>query len=286
MLGALTRQERFLARTRGKDEARSIPEWARTHPLTENRIARAREAAAQGGLGPDEHEEVEAPFLRELDGLLYGDDPEQGFVQGRRFAHPVMRIAFEAPQGFTLTNSPQAILIEGPDGTRGEFGGAPMPPGGVEDYTQRLLRALLGETPVEAGAPVRTRVNGVPALFLPVTVQARDGAVPLTLAVYEGAGGSAFHFAMLSRPGTAPAAGLETLFRSFRLLTAEEAASLRPRRIRVARTGAGDTLQSLAARMASDAPLDLFLMLNDRTPDRPVRAGEMVKLVEFAPRQE
>ena len=38
-----------------------------------------------------------ATYLRELDGLLYGDDPAQGFVTGRRYAHPVMRIAFEAP---------------------------------------------------------------------------------------------------------------------------------------------------------------------------------------------
>jgi predicted Zn-dependent protease len=49
-----------------------------------------------------------------VDGLLYGDDPAQGFVIGRRFAHPVMRIGFEAPEGFTLTNSPQRILIEAP----------------------------------------------------------------------------------------------------------------------------------------------------------------------------
>ena len=111
MLDALGRQERFLGRTRGRDEARSIPEWARTHPLTENRISRARDAAVATGLADDALPEKETVFLREIDGLLYGDDPRQGFVIGRRFAHPVMRIGFEAPAGFTLTNSPQAILI-------------------------------------------------------------------------------------------------------------------------------------------------------------------------------
>ncbi|HWH23094.1 MAG TPA: M48 family metallopeptidase, partial [Allosphingosinicella sp.] len=62
MLGVLARQEAFLSRTRGRDEARSIPEWARTHPLTENRIERARTVAADGG-GTDlpEHE---APYLK------------------------------------------------------------------------------------------------------------------------------------------------------------------------------------------------------------------------------
>src|SRR5690606_33952323 len=125
MLDAIGRQERFLARTRGQDEARSIPEWGRTHPLTQYRIDRARDAAAKTGVAKDELPENEVAYLTELDGLLYGDDPAQGFVIGRRFAHPEMRIAFEAPPGFTLTNSPQAILIEGPDGVRGEFAGGP-----------------------------------------------------------------------------------------------------------------------------------------------------------------
>jgi predicted Zn-dependent protease len=72
-----------------------------------------------------------------VDGLLFGDDPEQGFVIGRRFAHPVMQIGFRGARGFTLTNSPQAILIEGPDGCRGEFGGGRLPPDGLEAMRAR-----------------------------------------------------------------------------------------------------------------------------------------------------
>jgi predicted Zn-dependent protease len=141
MLGALGRNEQFMARTRGRDEARSIPEWARTHPLTENRVERARDTAAGTGIAAGALPGNEARYLREVDGLLYGDDPAQGFVQGRRFAHPVMRIGFEAPEGFTLTNSPQAILIDGPDGLRGEFGGGRMPRGGLEAYASAPARA-------------------------------------------------------------------------------------------------------------------------------------------------
>ena len=41
--------------------------------------------------------EQPAPYFAAVDGMLYGDDPAQGFVMGRSFAHPEMRIAFEAP---------------------------------------------------------------------------------------------------------------------------------------------------------------------------------------------
>ena len=279
MLDALGRQESLMSRTRGRDEARSIPEWARTHPLTANRIERARQAAVATGLTPDQLPENEIAFLREVDGLLYGDDPQQGFVIGRRFAHPVMRIGFEAPEGFTLTNSPQAILIEGPDGLRGEFGGGALPGGGLDDYAAALLRQLVGDTPAEAGSPQRLVVNDLPALFLPVQVKTADGAVSLSLAVYQGQGGRAYHFAMISNPSAAPTNAVQALFHSFHLLGQDEVARLKPRWIRVARAGSADTLRSLAARMATDAPLEHFLMLNGRSAEQPVKAGELVKIV-------
>ena len=91
----------------------------------------------------------------EVDGLLYGDDPEQGFVLGRSFAHPVMRIGFDAPQGFTLTNSPQAILLTGPSGLRGQFGGGPMPDGRIDLYTQQLVQQIVGEGQARVTRPRR-----------------------------------------------------------------------------------------------------------------------------------
>ncbi len=284
MLAALGRHQQFLTANLGRDEANAIPEWALTHPLTEHRMARAKAAAAESGVRPGSLADNEAAYLRELDGLLYGDDPEQGFVTGRRFAHPVMRIGFEAPEGFRLTNSPQAILIEGPDGLQGEFAGGPLPAGGLPAYAEKILANLLRDAPVELGAATRTVVNGVPALIVPAVVRTPQGAVGVTLAAYQGAGRSGFHFVMVAKPGAPASALVADLFRSFRLLSPSEAASLRPRRIRTVRTGPGDTARSLAAQMATDDPLPHFLMLNARSAQDPVEPGELVKLVAVAPR--
>jgi predicted Zn-dependent protease len=283
MLGALGRNEQYMGRTRGRDEARAIPEWARTHPLAGNRAERAARAAAATGVADGELPELEVPYLSELDGLLYGDDPAQGFVQGRRFAHPVMRIGFEAPQGFTLTNSPQAILIEGTDGLRGEFGGGPMPQGGLPAYAEGLVRALLRGAPAEAGTAEAVRINGLPALLLPVLVQTREGAIELSIAAYDGGDGGAYHFIMVAPPAEASRASIGALFGSFRLLSPEEARSLRPRLIRTVRVGPGQTPATLAGLMASEHPLDHFMMLNGLSPDAALKPGEMVKIITFAP---
>jgi predicted Zn-dependent protease len=279
MLDALARQERFMAGA--AQDASGIPEWARTHPLTENRIERARQTATKSGVAEGQIAEREQPYLREVDGLLYGDDPEQGFVLGRSFAHPLMRIGFEAPPGFSLTNSPQAILISGPDGLRGEFGGGRYGADGLEGYVSAMLQQVLGNSPAQVGEAQAARVNGVPALFVPVLVQAQGGSAQLQIAAYAGPGGAAYHFMMVSN-GAGSAEAIGNLFTSFRFLSPAEAAILRPRVIRTVRAAAGDTAQSLAARMASDRPLELFLTLNGRTPEQPLRPGDTVKIVSYA----
>jgi predicted Zn-dependent protease len=284
MLAALGRHEQYMGLTRGRDEARAIPEWALTHPLAGHRVERAAATARATGIADGALPELEIPYLREVDGLLYGDDPAQGFVDGRRFAHPVMRIGFEAPEGFTLTNSPQAILIEGPDGLRGEFGGGPMPPGGLKAYSEGLIRALLSGAPAEAGPAEASVINGLPALLVPVLVQTERGPVQLSIAVYDGGNGGAYHFIMVAAPSAPARVATGALFGSFHLLSDEEARSLRPRVIRTVRIGPSDTLATVASHMASDHPLDHFLMLNGRSAGQKLKPGELVKIVAFAPR--
>ncbi|MDB5699319.1 MAG: hypothetical protein JWN69_2123 [Alphaproteobacteria bacterium] len=284
MFGALARNEHFVAQTSGHDEASSIPEWSRTHPLTENRIERARNAAAATGPAGDALPEKKAVFLDRVDGLLYGDDPEQGFVVGRHFAHPLLRIAFTAPPGFTLTNSPQSILIEGPDGLRGEFGGGSLPTEGLEAYVSALTAKLLQGAPAAVGAATPTLINGVPTLIVPLRAETEAGPIEIAIAAYDGSNRRAHHFTMISPPTAAANAAITELFRSFRLLSPQQAAALRPRAIDVVTAGARDSIQSLAARMATDHKLAHFLMLNGRTADAPLRAGERLKLVVMARR--
>ena len=274
MLSALGRQDAFLKASGGRDAARGMPEWASSHPLTDKRVERASELAQPlraAGLG-----ENEAAYLSAVDGLLYGDDPQQGFILGRRFAHPVMRIGFEAPPGFTLTNSPRAIALSGPDGVRGEFGGGAMPPGGAEAYVQTLLSETLGDTAAQVVSRQATTVNGLPAIILAVRVAAREAEVPLSVAAYDAGHGNAYHFVMTSPATGGSAVAVEQLFRSFHLLDAREIAQLRPRRIRVVTVGPGDTADGIARQIADSHGRALLDALNG--PDA-VKPGNRVKIV-------
>jgi predicted Zn-dependent protease len=286
MLDALARNEALMARTRG-DDAKTIPGWARTHPLTGERIEEAVSEAKELGVEAGRLPDGEAQFLRRIDGMLYGDDPVQGYVQGRVFSHPEMRISFAAPTGYSLTNTTRAVLIEGPDGIRGEFGGAVRPPGSLENYAVALAERLIGDprAVVSRGDIQRAVIGGAPAVLLPIQVRSQQGALNVVVAAYGSERGLAFHFLMVSPPEQAALESLNALLASFRLLSAEEAASLRPRVLDVAPARPGDTVQSLAAEMAvSELPLETLLMLNDRQAGDRLRPGEPVKIVRYAGR--
>jgi predicted Zn-dependent protease len=281
MLAALGRQERYVSARAGRDSARGIPEWALSHPLTQHRIDRAGATADATGLADDALPENTDAYLSEIDGLLYGDDPEQGFVTGRRFAHPVMRVTFEAPPGFTLTNSPQTIRLQGPGGIVGEFGGGALPPGGLDRYAELLAQQTAGDVPAEVAAAERTAVNGTQAVLLQMRLAVRQGRVPVAIAVYDGGDGQAYHMVVISPPADANAASVLALIRSFRRLSTAEAAQLRPRIVRVVQVGPADTASTLISRMADSTPAALFELLNGKSTGQPLRPGERVKLVTY-----
>lgn len=282
MLQALRRHETYQQSVRGLDEARSIPEWALTHPLTEHRLERANESAGKLGVARDELPENELGYLRTVDGLLYGDDPAQGFVTGRRFTHPMMQIGFEAPEGFTLTNSPQEILIEGPDGLRGSFAGGPVPRGGLPEYAELVLQRTLGSAPVAVVTSSEGTTNAGPALYLTGLVATEQGQVPISMAIYAAPDGGAYHFLVVCRPGAAVSAAVSVLFRSFHFLNRDEVAALKPRRIRIERAMPGQTISDIAATTAGASTVEMLYMLNGWAGQRALRPNEPIKVVSWA----
>ncbi|MBW8813838.1 MAG: M48 family metalloprotease [Caulobacterales bacterium] len=274
VLDALQREEAFTAHTAGT--SRSLPAWASTHPLTADRIRRADDGAAGGAADPGL--EVGAPaFLAALDGLAYGDDPVGGVIRGGAFLHPGLRIGFQAPGGFRLVNASRAVGIEGPGALRGEFAAGRATAGRLEDYAAQVLAAVAGSTPLQAERPQHTVINGLDAVVLAARAFPRSGPVDLTVAAYAVGDGRAYHFVTIAPVGQGRA--VDDLIGSFHRLSEREAAAVGARRISVVTVRAGDTSESLAARMAGEARLERFRLLNALDPGEALAPGRKVKLV-------
>src|SRR3546814_11215088 len=78
-----------------------------------------------------------------VDGVLYGDDPAQGVVEGRQFLHPDLRLAFTIPNGYGMQNGPTEVGISG-NGGQAQFSTARYS-GDINAYLGSVLKAVCGE---------------------------------------------------------------------------------------------------------------------------------------------
>ena len=281
MLAALTRSSALEARIQG-NSGRATPEWASTHPLSQNRVNQAAQLARQTGKATGLRNRDQ--FLAQLEGVYVDDDPAQGVIDGRTFTHPDLRLQFSVPAGYQMQNGTRAVTISGSSGkaqfSTGQYQGDPG------RYIQAVLYQLTGgKTQVQMGPIQRTQVNGVPAYYAVGRARTSSGTVDVGVFMYEMARDRAYHFVTLSQGG----AGLQpfgAMFNSFRPISAAEASAIRPRVIDVHTVQRGETVQSLAGRMAyRNFQLERFLSLNGLASNASLAPGQKVKLVVYGTRR-
>ena len=275
VLQSLANQNALEARLMGAS-ANRVPEWASTHPDPASRVRAAMSRAGTGASGNTSRQ----TFLNAIDGLMYGDDPRQGIVEGRNFTHPDLALAFQTPNGFFMINGTRAVSISGQSG-KGEFTTAAYD-GNIENYIRSAFGRLSqqGQPAIAPQSIERTTVNGIPAAYGTARVQSNGGQVDVVVFAYEFARDTAYHFVTIAQAGQAGV--FNPMFSSMRRISSAEASAIKPRRLDVVTVKSGDTVQSLASRMAySDAALERFLVLNGLTGSSRLSPGDKVKIVIY-----
>ena len=278
MLTSLANQTTLDARLSGGD-ARSLPAWASTHPDPASRVRNAQTLASRaGGSGGTRNADA---FLASVDNILYGDDPAQGVVEGHEFLHPDLRLKFAVPNGYGMQNGADAVSISGNGGQAQFTTGAYS--GDMNAYIAAAFKAVAGNAAISPGAIQRTTVGGIPASYSTARVNSQSGQVDVTVFAYEFSRSSAFHFVTLTQAGGGGV--FNSMFNSVRRLSTAEAAAIKPRRIDVVTIGRGDTMASLARRMAySNYQAERFQVLNRLGASSRLTPGQKVKIVVYASR--
>ncbi|GGE18513.1 metalloprotease [Polymorphobacter glacialis] len=265
-LGAQTSLEARLAGRNDKQVG-----WLSTHPANAERVARIRREAAKVATTGQRATNRDA-FLNAIDGMAYDDDPAQGIIEGRSFRHGPLGIAFDAPAGFTMQNSPAAVIGIKPGAGQFQFAGGTAPD--IESYSAKVWQAAGATAP----QPRATTVNGIEARVSQAHVESRNGTVDATLAVYRWGPDRYYHLLMLAPGGSA--ATFEPMVTSVRRLTPVQAGAIRGRRVDVVTVKPGDTIASMAARMAyADNQVARFTILNGLEADDRLQPGTRVKLI-------
>lgn len=264
-----------------EEEGTAIPNWLSSHPAPADRIqATAAAADKVKQENPDRQYKVDADALTaRIDGIVHGENPREGVVEGGRFYHPDLRFQLDVPQGWKVQNTKSAVAF--------------LEPGGNAVVQLTLVPPEEGQTPEAVGAAIARqegiqfidgaplRINGIAAYLGRYRVQDEAGTVEV-LAAFISYGKNMYQLA-----GMAPASAYSSFARSFdgtirgfRELTDTRVLSVQPDRIRIYRARKGETLRGIVqSQPQSRVNLEDLALLNRVDPDQALSAGAAVKLV-------
>ena len=93
-----------LDRLSGGEGSRGTPEWLSTHPDPGNRVEKTSERIAAAGKSFAGARVEREAFLRRIDGIVFGEDPRNGYFQQAAFIHPSLKFRFDFPSGWKMRN--------------------------------------------------------------------------------------------------------------------------------------------------------------------------------------
>jgi predicted Zn-dependent protease len=274
VVGVLKNQEQFdaqIARSEGR-EPRAYHGLFASHPDNDKRL---QEVVAEAGkLGTAGGLEGRAEYQKAIDGIVFGDSPNQGIAHGADFYHGELGFALAFPRDWQLKNRPDRVQAASPSGEAimelrmlGKAEGTPA------ETLRRLTRLAPGE------ALDSTSLNGLPAAT--TTVQ-RSGR-PIRAAVVF-LGGDAYLIAGTAREPSnfsRYVPDISAAIRSFHSITESERKLARPLTVKLLAAKKGDTFAGFAQRspLGKNAEGNLRLMNHAYPTGEPV-PGQTLRIVE------
>jgi predicted Zn-dependent protease len=256
---------------------KGVPNWLSTHPEPAARVKEALPLAAK--FSPETKERNREEYLRRIDGLMIGDNPKDGVVRGNVFLHPVIRFGVEFPEGWDVINTPDQVAAQEP--------GQPF------YMLLQLVDRPQGNTPEEIADRSMTAAGFRRADGQRTNLGGLDAYVGLYVGQISGVGRVMMRAAHVIHgrqvyvlAGFAPEAEfakadrtIADSIRTFRELSAREAAEIHANRLDFYTVRGGDTWQSIAARGGGLAkPTELAIMNGHAVNEQPA-PGERIKIV-------
>jgi predicted Zn-dependent protease len=261
-----------------------IPTFLSTHPDPGDRYNAVNQQATewQKTLALSEFKVNQDSYLQLINGIVYGEDPRQGYVEGNTFYHPDLKFRFAFPAGWKLENSPLQVTI------------TPQDQRALMLFTlaqQKTIESAADSTIKQYGLELqgskRTTVNGLPAILTQSKQVVQDQSTGATQTnmilsyfisynklIYV------FHGVTTEADFNNFANTFNSSMVSFAQLTDASKINVRPKKVQVVRVQRNSTLSDAFAyyRVPNSMYKELSL-LNDLELTDQVPAGKLIKIV-------
>ena len=262
-------------------EKKGVPNWLSTHPDPLSRVTEIEpqvqqiKAAAPGATFRQDRDAL----LRRVDGLVYGDSPEQGITRGSTFFHPPLKFRIDFPAGWDVQNSPSEVVAKAPNAEVYMLLELVEQPQGRT--MQDVAANQMGTAGFRAVQGDRATIDGLEA-FIGVYQGQIEGLGSVTMrAAHISYERNVFMVAGLAAPNVFQQADGAFLagIRSFKKLSPAEAENIRPNRIDLYVVRSGDTWQSIADRSGGAVKPATLAVMNDAEPNSQPQPGTRIKIV-------
>jgi len=252
-----------------------VPSWLTTHPSPGNRSQHISQLIQQLPPGQKGQTVRREEFLRKIDGMVFGEDPREGFFRENVFYHPELRFRVAFPRGWKTSNLKQAVGATSPNQDAVvvvTLANRPSP--------EQAAREFFSQQGVQQGPAWRGDINGLPAVanqFAAVTDQGELRGI----AAFLSHSGKVFQIL-----GYTPASRYAQYDReitdsvnSFARETDRRVLSVQPKHLEIVPVTRETTLQEFNQRHPSTVPLSTLAIINEVDQNGRLAAGTLAKRV-------
>jgi predicted Zn-dependent protease len=264
----------MLAQVSGGGDGR-VPEWQLTHPYPENREAAMRQLIAEEQL-PTDGRVAREEYLAQIDGIVYGENPREGYFKATRFVHPELRMDLTFPAGWNTINQRTMVAAVAPQEAAVlvmEF----VPDAGTPEAE---LREFLGQEGMTAGQIRQDGSGQVERARATFEATTQEGVLSGEAAFIR-YGGNVYQLLGYATQANwrAHSAAVATAISSFRPLTDAAILAVQPWTIDIVTLSAATSLQNYVSRNPSPIPVEDLARLNRVTAGEVLSSGTRIKRV-------
>jgi predicted Zn-dependent protease len=262
-----------------EESGQSLPGWFSTHPNPEDREAKTLELAraARAKAAQKNLETGRDRYLDLIDGIIYGADPRQGFVEDGMFYHPTLDFQFAVPAGWQVNNLPDRVQMANKEQTAGiQFSLAQNTTAGAaaeQFITQSGAKVLGASTATTNGFKTEVRTT---------VIQNEDGSEIEVLSYFIEKDQNVFIFhGFCARANfSAHQAAFKHTMSNFDRLKNQKARDVEPTRIKIVKAVQSEPLEQFLNRHPSrmEQP-DKLAIINGMELTDMVKPGDRLKIL-------
>ncbi len=261
-----------------EESGQSLPSWFSTHPNPEDREAKTLELAkaAQQKSSLKDFKKARDAYLALIDGIVFGEDPRQGFEENGYFYHPTLDFQFPVPAAWQVMNTPQAVQMMNKEQTAGiQFSLA------QEASARAAAEKFVANSQGQVTFSDYTRINGMTTEIRETVITTQEGSLKVLSYFIEK---DKYVYVFHGFSGLENYPKFQSTFKytmsNFDRLKNEKARTMKPTRVKVVTATKSSTLKDfLAQHPHKKVTADKLAIVNGMQLGDAVRPGDKIKVL-------